>query len=507
MIPKDNKQRLFEIMAKIDPTFKPILNEEVIIKKLINESYITEEDIEGIEKPENVYGTGREDAGLPEPEAVDANKEVELTPEEKPINSVNFKVTILVSDEKYADKEIVKLNKMATKFGLPQPIVTKGKKYVKAVTLSDGERIGVDVMDIEINTTGTFKFPGNYRLVAIIDNSVGVAYVIDPKELSTIPEEYLKPCNQCDHCGTQRYRDKTFLVIDEHGKYVRLGSSCVKQFLGINPNKYLSALSYFKLFKDNFGGDEEDFMPHGGGDRGFSPKLKIIETNKAISLIEDIISRDGYEKREWEYPDRGPRYQKNPGTATADKVENIMFTAEEWNKVPVNQEFVDKFMNFVNTLEIKPDQKEDFSEFLTKIKETVTQPKTRILDTAFIAAAINFYHETIKREAKYAVQKGSVFIGKVGEKIKIPYAKLIDMKSGEGVYGIWYLWTLEDENGNIMKKFGELPEKFKVANAPEGAEEIGGYYKGDVFKFTTDIKKQEEFRGIKTTQLGRLSKF
>ena len=67
-----------------------------------------------------------------------------------------------------------------------------------------------------------------------------------------------------------------------------------------------------------------------------------------------------------------------------------------------------------------------------------------------MAAAVNFYYETIKREAKYAVQKQSVFLGNVGEKVKIPYAKLTDMKSGEGVYGIWYLWTFEDENGNIL---------------------------------------------------------
>ena len=81
MIPKDNKQRLFEMMAKIDPTFKPILNEEVIIKSTINESYIYEaDDIEGIEKPEDIQGKSRQDTGLPEPET-NINIEAPLTPE------------------------------------------------------------------------------------------------------------------------------------------------------------------------------------------------------------------------------------------------------------------------------------------------------------------------------------------------------------------------------------------------------------------------------------------
>ena len=55
-----------------------------------------------------------------------------------------------------------------------------------------GDVYGIDVMDIEVNTTGMFKFPGGYRLVAIIDNSVDVAYVIDPKEISSIPKNILK---------------------------------------------------------------------------------------------------------------------------------------------------------------------------------------------------------------------------------------------------------------------------------------------------------------------------
>ena len=105
-------------------------------------------------------------------------------------------------------------------------------KYTRMSEIT-GDVYGIDVMDIEVGTTGMFKFPGGYRSVAIIDNSVDVAYVIDPKEISSIPEEYLKACNQCDHCGTNRYRDKTFLVIDEQGKYMRLGSSCVKQILGL----------------------------------------------------------------------------------------------------------------------------------------------------------------------------------------------------------------------------------------------------------------------------------
>ena len=136
--------------------------------------------------------------------------------------------------------------------------------------------------------------------------------------------------------------------------------------MGLNPTKYLSALSYLKLFKDNFGSDEDDEGFLRGGKQRFSPTLKIIETDKAISLINEIITRDGHEKRLWTKPEnnRWGGFERpertNYGKATADKAEHIMLTKEEWDKVPVDQEFVDKFKKFANSLEIKPERKRRF---------------------------------------------------------------------------------------------------------------------------------------------------
>src|SRR5208283_4519310 len=120
----NNKQRLFELMAKLDSSFKPKLM--ITDSNLINESYIYEADNDDIEGDENAYGQSREDTGIPEPESTDANKDVEIPVINKPVNSTNFNVTIQIFNEKYADREIQKIYKMASKYGLPQPIVTKG---------------------------------------------------------------------------------------------------------------------------------------------------------------------------------------------------------------------------------------------------------------------------------------------------------------------------------------------------------------------------------------------
>lgn len=103
--------------------------------------------------------------------------------------------------------------------------------------------------------------------------------------------------------------------------------------------------------------------------------------------------------------------------------------------------------------------------------------------------------------------KNSQWLGKVDEKISIPYACLYDLKTNEGKYGVWYLWLFVDHHGNVLKKFGKVNKRFKVGDAPEGAKELLHYKKGDIFAFNAEVKLHDEFNGIKTTLLGRLSNY
>ena len=76
------------------------------------------------------------------------------------------------------------------------------------------------------------------------------------------------------------------------------------------------------------------------------------------------------------------------------------------------------------------------------------------------------------------------------------------------------MWEFIDENGNMLKKFGNLGgDKYKIEDGD--GEELFGYYVGrdrktynvgDVFAFTAEVKKHEEYQGVNSTMLGRLSK-
>jgi hypothetical protein len=523
---QDNKQRLFEVMQRLDKTFKPPLNENLneFDDIMIAEANDYDGEVENPFTPEKIT-------------SIEPEKEIHFDPNKETVDDIqipkseggkeNINFTIVVPREKTyeVDKKIESLYKAAAKFGLPRPIVTKGQPYVKNITIQTGEMgfgdaytIGVDVFDLTVNAEGMFKFPGDYKLVAVVDNGTGAAYIIDINDI--VPEDMLKVCNSCDHCGVNRYRDKNFIIKDGQGKFMRLGSSCVKKFLGINPRKYLSALQFIMNMESEF--DDEWGVDLGGyyEKKGINPVVKIIDTNKAISLVHDYIEKEGYTKREWEYPDRGPKYRTNQGNATADKTEPIMLNNEQWDSVPINHEYVKSFIDFVNGLNIVPELnrydsegdavkgvKPGFEEYKEKIKAMANAPKIRVFESAFLASAISFVEKERARLKELEKSKDSQFLGNVGEKIKIPYAILTDHRSGDSEYGVWHLWTFKDNAGNIMKKFGELPEKFKIQKAPEGSQELANNnFKGDVFAFTSDVKKHEPYQGINITQLGRLSK-
>jgi hypothetical protein len=92
----------------------------------------------------------------------------------------------------------------------------------------------------------------------------------------------------------------------------------------------------------------------------------------------------------------------------------------------------------------------------------------------------------------------------VGKKSPISHARLLYVVNGDGDYGTWQMWTLVDLRGNLIRKFGAIPERFKISKS-DGTKLLE-HNRGDVFAFNAMIKEHCEYKEIKFTLLGRLSK-
>ena len=527
------KKRLYEIMGHVNPDFRSAYEENLIL------------EAEG----ENVQEPAEEPQEEITPEdqerAQKLNQEAETaTPNEadneKPViqqqqKGIDIKVTVPMYKKRIANENLASLKKLARKLHLPEPKITIGNPYQKKIKVNKGtdllpywETYLVDVYDIHIESEDMFKIAGNNKLVAIVDNITGGSVEIDPQD--RVPEQYLHRSGDCDYCHQERYRGKNFIVKQENGQYKRLGSSCVKKYLGVDPSKYIKALNYLNDFMpvmDSLGGEDWGEGGGGGGGHRINQNQRLIDKDKVITVLHDIITKNGYIKREYEEEEHdrwgrskynNPPIRKNPGKATADVVEKIMDNHEEYKKMPIDKNYVNSFLNFLHDLKLKPenlvttsygdqyDKNARTNEFLQKLKN-LANPETnlRVVDIGFLGYAISYFEEAKKK----ATEKPSEWIGNVGEKVKLTNLTLSDHKSGEGAYGVWNLWFFKDENGNYYKKFGELSPKFIIKKAPEGAEQyFSGNRKGDVYAFTAEIKKHDEdYNGVKTTMLGRLSKY
>jgi hypothetical protein len=518
---KGGKQQLLEMMIKVNPEAK----EDFAFGEYLNNQHLYENnDVEIGEEEQEITPEEQQQANALNQSAetaVESEEDIQQPLTNQHQKGIDMTVIVPTYKKRLADQNIESLRKLARKLRIPEPEVTEGTVYQKRVTepceIPPCDTYIIDVYDLSIKTEGMFKLPGNYKLVAVVDNITGGSIEIDPDEV--VPQEQLEPSGQCDLCQQERFRGKNFIVKNlDDNKYLCLGSSCVKKYIGVNVAKYIKVLDYFRDFTQVMSGfmDEDDLFggEGGGGRRGMNPSNRVVDINKVISIIHNLIETDGFEKREWDerevgggYHSRWERFRTNEGNATADKAEKIIYKKEDFDNYPVDAQYVNEFKKFANSLEPIPDGKESFNEYREKIKNFGTDANFRIKDTALLASGINYFENEKKRQAEAERTRDSQWIGNVGEKVRIPYAKLENATSGEGAYGTWFLWTFIDDNGNVLKKFGNLSDKFIIENAPEGSPELYSFHKGDVFAFTAEIKKHEEYKGTKNTQLGRLSKY
>ena len=157
-------------------------------------------------------------------------------------------------------KKIKQLNKRAVKMGLPEMTLTVNTDLfeIREIRLEDADnvrKIKLRYVWVEIDGESP-KFPG-WNLKGVVDHVRDA----DLNKVSAVPGFELDPAYRtikptCDHCKTQRYRNKTFIVLHDDGRELRVGSGCIKDFLGhknaeqiLNHAKSLAFLD-FNDYKD-----------------------------------------------------------------------------------------------------------------------------------------------------------------------------------------------------------------------------------------------------------------
>lgn len=181
--------------------------------------------------------------------------------------------------------------------------------------------------------------------------------------------------------------------------------------------------------------------------------------------------------------------------------ENILDYNEEYESIKL----------FANNLAIAQEGEKDYNSSFDQYKQLLKTVflKTRTLQSNLktIVSGYNFYVTQNERDKQNAIRKANaeflIHIGTVGEKSTL-VLKVISYKEGEGSYGTWKLWGMEDESGNKFSKFGEIPKKFTTIENEQ--TENNDVSIGSTINVTAMIKEHKVFREEKITVLGILSK-
>lgn len=175
---------------------------------------------------------------------------------------------------------------------------------------------------------------------------------------------------------------------------------------------------------------------------------------------------------------------------------------------PISEELKGKFEAvkvWAENLEINNEVGNDFENFKAGIKNCFSLKRILQTKAKYIVSAYNLYEKSLIKAEK----PKSEYVGVVGDKLNLAL-RVVGYKCGDGAFGMWELWMMEDSYGNHFTKFGKLNEKYVNGNV-DIVINPKNYTQEEkmivpVITATFEIKGHKEFQEVKKTELGRISK-
>ena len=461
-------------------------------------------------------------------EQIAAQKEVDLSKEEFEVSEGGFA---------YIRGEIDKLNKKATKYGVP-PIELKVIKevYKKVYTHNDLRRIvGMDdttkkpeekeniVKYYLIKLDGKPPVVEGFEFIAKIEHTpAGNILNFNPHaSVKNLPPEYRTATQKCDVCLTNRDRNNTFILKLEKedlkrfpnkkaGDFIMAGSACLKRFLP--PRDLNMLISYAQFLEDirkALSGDQEgDNDPMGDGDSG-SSYLQTSGLDHALSAVYSHMGKYISKKKAREVFDTTGQSMDSTADVVSRFVNRYSENRKHWLKtvedVSDKLESDSTFKSKVDALTKEFEEwksKKDFSEeekknpnFADFFHNMSVMSKSDMVSHSKISMYSALFGMFLRDKGEFekiaakAQAKPKEYVGKVGEKI----TSKVTIKSHKGFdtqYGYAYRYVMETPEGNILAWF---------TSTDLGLED------GAVINITGTVKSQEpnKYTKVPETNLTR----
>jgi len=360
------------------------------------------------------------------------------------------------------------LNKKCEKYGItPIQFQILSSSWVTIENDSQWypQSIKVQQFEVELSSNDIISINGDtYQFIAKLEHKdlTNLVHVINNVEGFNSILYYVK--QTCDHCHTNRKRNFTFVLQNQSTKeFIQLGSSCVKDYLGIDPEVFLyqSELSLFTK-EPNF----DD--PFGSAQKGVDLKAFLLHTIYAIEKFGFVSKKQATESS-----------NQSTGEIALDLLldKDFKFPSPEW--LDKNLLFVDSILSYIQN--ISP--KNDFEHNLKTISE---QYCINFNEINFAAFLIQYYLKNnnieLQENSKLIIQ--SEFFLEVNQKATLQLV-VTNIHSTYTSFGWMYIYTFKSE---------QLPQFTFVYKGKDLNLELNNLY-----TISFKIKEHNTYKNIKQT--------
>lgn len=367
------------------------------------------------------------------------------------------------------EQKAARLAKRLARFGAPAPTVTYGPE--------------VEVKDLDffwnnlsytafewVTVTGVEALWSGWQAVAVLDFTVlaDEAYVTKfPGALDVeVPDAFRCSDATCDYCGTERDRNTTILFRSDDGEWKRVGTTCVLDFLGVDPRNVLNLRDV-----DFFEGDDDEWSaPREAYEATTDWFLRVaVEVTRVVGFVPTSA---------WE--------RESTKSLTDD------ITRERLVGKKLDERFGFADYDF-NSDDVKAKvaaivawvEAEGSSDFMDSAKQAVRAPAAHRRTKGILAALPFVYEKALarkaEREALAEAGKDSEFLGEVGSKLAVEVT-ITAAVTVETMYGTSRRVSGLTDDGDKVTTFGSGRDLFS-ANRGDRVE-----WRGTVKGHTDDEK-------------------
>ena len=288
----------------------------------------------------------------------------------------------------------------------------------------------------------------------------------------------------CDHCKHNRQRNQTYVLRDESGEYITVGSTCLKDFIGdwhTDPHKMAEFFcAIHSLINEDFTNTHWD--------EGMSRVTPVVSVVEAVAITGAILEFEPFISRSKE---------EVPGTATATQV-GCYITSPR-----ITQEFrdwCDKVTRNINqdirteaekAVEWALSHEGSDNDFLYTIANLAKAETVRTERLGHVAAILPCYRREQEKKQEAANRPESNHVGTLNAR-EVFNVTLESTRIIEGYYGDKNLHRFRDESGNLIIWF------------KSGSN--SDFKEGEFYTVNATVKKHDEFRGQKQTVVNRVTK-